>query len=159
MNIVASFLRLSISCGAVELIETSSCQKYVQSVPCRASGVVLNHVACDRWGPVSWKVVSSSSLTDIPFPVASQLCTRFPTRIVSRRVPGSFETTKVSIEPKIFSAFDDGKYDQRKEGYESFSRTFLRMTSEDFKTVVDQVSAKYGPVGSCHADPHARLQI
>ncbi|KAK1637567.1 hypothetical protein BDP81DRAFT_393276 [Colletotrichum phormii] len=43
------------------------------------------------------------SLTDIPFPVGSGCCTRFATRIVSRRTaPGSRSSVKVpNVEPDI----------------------------------------------------------
>lgn len=79
-------------------------------------------------------------MADIPFGVASRLCTRFPTRIISRRTPGIREATKISIEPRGFSAFDDANYAPRRDKYEAFNRTVPAMTASEFKSVVEDVS-------------------
>ncbi|UQC86125.1 vacuolar sorting protein VPS1 [Colletotrichum lupini] len=57
------------------------------------------------------------SLTDIPFPVGSGCCTRFATRIVSRRTaPGSRSSVKVTIvEPDVTDKFGYPPDDTYKE--------------------------------------------
>ncbi|KAL6360711.1 hypothetical protein LRP88_06418 [Fusarium phalaenopsidis] len=51
-------------------------------------------------GQSSGKSSLLQSLTGIPFPVNSGCCTRWPTRIVSRRTgPGSKDSFRISIEP------------------------------------------------------------
>ena len=81
------------------------------------------------------------SLTDIPFPVANNVCTRFPTRIISRRDPKVRETTTtVSIERKAFSfftKFQDGEQDHLR--MDEFKRSFSTMTKADFARVIDDV--------------------
>lgn len=80
------------------------------------------------------------TLTDIPFPVASRLCTRFPIRIVSRRTLGSSESTRVSIEPKVFSAFADGQSPEQQRNYGSFHRDSPNMSPAEFKDIIEEVS-------------------
>lgn len=47
------------------------------------------------------------SLTDIPFPAADGVCTRFETRIISRRsAPDTSDFVKVSIERGDLAPFD-----------------------------------------------------
>ena len=85
------------------------------------------------------------SLTDIPFPVAGKLCTRFPTRIVSRR--DAQERTRVSIEPCLFSNADvftpikeQDARKARQSRYKEFEKIYLTFTAEDFSSVIDNVS-------------------
>ncbi|KAL8984718.1 MAG: hypothetical protein Q9177_004626 [Variospora cf. flavescens] len=84
------------------------------------------------------------SLTDIPFPVADRLCTRFPTRIVSRRTPKQSGVTKISIEPKVFdwtgtlSAEKVADRAERLEAYSKFGHTSPHLTSDSFKDVVEE---------------------
>ncbi|KAL8748829.1 MAG: hypothetical protein Q9184_007065 [Pyrenodesmia sp. 2 TL-2023] len=85
------------------------------------------------------------SLTDIPFPVADRLCTRFPTRIVSRRTPERSEVTKISIEPSVldwagvFSSDENlearGK---RLEAYKDFAYSSPNITADGFKQAIDK---------------------
>jgi len=98
------------------------------------------------------------SLTNIPFPVAGRLCTRFPTRIVSRRTSGLLETTRVSIEPKFFSHFPDSKVAERRTRYETFRRTFSLMTAAEFKNVIEDVGARRAKVVSSQANALQRRQ-
>lgn len=92
------------------------------------------------------------SLTDIPFPVSDRLCTRFPTRIVSRRTPSQPESIKVSIEPKIVSAFEGfsqqanifSGFDQtsrldRLDRYAKFARVIPDLTAEGFRDILNEV--------------------
>ncbi|KAH7318218.1 P-loop containing nucleoside triphosphate hydrolase protein [Stachybotrys elegans] len=45
------------------------------------------------------------TLTGIPFPIDARCCTRFPTRIVSRRTaPGTSESYKITLEPPTIEA-------------------------------------------------------
>ncbi|KAI4092024.1 MAG: hypothetical protein LQ344_003678 [Seirophora lacunosa] len=83
------------------------------------------------------------SLTDIPFPVADGLCTRFPTRIVSRRTPNQSDVTKISIEPNGFDwtwqyppPADRAK---RLEAYGHFEHSSPNITSKSFRDVVEEV--------------------
>ena len=87
------------------------------------------------------------SLTEIPFPVADRLCTRFPTRIVSRRTPSEDEITKVSIEPTLLhtsGAFalkeTADEMAARLEAYSKFAYSSPSLTPTEFRRVLDQVS-------------------
>ncbi|KAL2054121.1 hypothetical protein ABVK25_005660 [Lepraria finkii] len=88
------------------------------------------------------------SLTDIPFPVASNVCTRFPTRIISRRTPGRRETTTVSIEPSPsdsdhkIEAWESGR--ARYNMFDAFKRSFSTMTKADFIKVIDDAAEAMG---------------
>ena len=84
------------------------------------------------------------SLTDIPFPVADRLCTRFPTRIVSRRTPNEAEIIKISIEPKLFGGYfpvtnSGADFTDRHNRYARFARSVSGITAAEFKTVVEEV--------------------
>lgn len=88
------------------------------------------------------------SLTDIPFPVADRLCTRFPTRIVSRRTPNQAPTTRISIEPNTFdwtgpslSGDQLANRAKRLEAYNKFEHTSSHVSSESFKDVVEKVGS------------------
>ena len=93
------------------------------------------------------------SLTDIPFPVSDRLCTRFPTRIVSRRTPHQAESIRVSIEPSalllfqklsqesnIFSDVDQIARLDRLDRYAKFARTIPTLTAEGFREILNEVS-------------------
>jgi hypothetical protein len=83
------------------------------------------------------------SLTEIPFPVNSGLCTRFPTRIVSRRTLDEAEVTKISIERHDSSLEDPDDDPALKNRYQDFTRTLPGViTAEEFKDVIDKVRAK-----------------
>ncbi|KAK0509887.1 hypothetical protein JMJ35_007281 [Cladonia borealis] len=86
------------------------------------------------------------SLTDIPFPVANNLCTRFPTRIISRRDPGLQDTqTEVSIERKESSMF--GHFlgvEPRHPSMDGFKRSFTTLTKADFARVIDDATDALG---------------
>lgn len=79
------------------------------------------------------------SLTDIPFPVAGRLCTRFPTRIVSRRTPTAPDATKISIEATPLDSLSIEALDLRKDRYAGFSRVSSTITAEEFKAAIDEV--------------------
>ncbi|KAI4168374.1 MAG: hypothetical protein LQ343_006459 [Gyalolechia ehrenbergii] len=86
------------------------------------------------------------SLTDIPFPVDERLCTRFPTRIVSRRTPNEGETTKISIEPssgisqlEAFGLNLDATPQERSkrlEAYSKFAYSSSNMSTDDFRDAI-----------------------
>ncbi|KAL8925579.1 MAG: hypothetical protein Q9208_003471 [Pyrenodesmia sp. 3 TL-2023] len=85
------------------------------------------------------------SLTDIPFPVADRLCTRFPTRIVSRRTPERSEVTKISIEPSVLDwtgvFVSDENLEaraERLEAYKDFAYSSPNITADGFKQAIDK---------------------
>lgn len=80
-------------------------------------------------------------MTDIPFPVAGRLCTRFPTRIVSRRTPGGPDVTKITIEATIFGLFETAPSAsfERELKYADFERTGNDLSEQDFIAAVDDV--------------------
>jgi len=74
------------------------------------------------------------ALTGLPFPVASQLCTRFATQVSFRRVPKhAQDVITISIVP---AADAD---DIHKEKLASYSRELKELTSDKFKEVLDEV--------------------
>ncbi|KAF9873972.1 putative vacuolar sorting protein VPS1 [Colletotrichum karsti] len=82
------------------------------------------------------------SLTDIPFPVGAGLCTRFATRIVSRRTaPGSDPIVKITItDPDVKDAFGypvDNAWKQY-PGYVSD-----RLEIEQFRDIMEEITTKY----------------
>lgn len=78
-------------------------------------------------------------LTELNFPIASDLCTRHATQIVLRRtLPGEAASVKVSIIPGP-SANGNEEY---KFGLESFAWTLgVEFSAEEFKVILDEVSA------------------
>ncbi|KAI9798528.1 MAG: hypothetical protein M1825_005333 [Sarcosagium campestre] len=81
------------------------------------------------------------SLTDVPFPVANQLCTRFPTRIISRRTPERVEKINISIERHaLFDSLDD----ERLKRYSDFTQSRSALTAEDFRDVIQEASEVMG---------------
>ncbi|KAL8748334.1 MAG: hypothetical protein Q9184_007384 [Pyrenodesmia sp. 2 TL-2023] len=85
------------------------------------------------------------SLTDIPFPVADRLCTRFPTRIVSRRTPERSEVTRISIEPSVLDwagvfVSDENREARAKrlEAYRDFAYSSPNITADGFRQAIDE---------------------
>ncbi|KAK1987288.1 vacuolar sorting protein VPS1 [Colletotrichum cereale] len=81
------------------------------------------------------------SLTDIPFPVGTGCCTRFATRIVSRRTaPGSENAVKITIvDPEVTDVFDYPSNDS----YRDYLYTSDHLGVDDFKEIMDEISTKY----------------
>ncbi|KAK2049090.1 vacuolar sorting protein VPS1 [Colletotrichum somersetense] len=81
------------------------------------------------------------SLTDIPFPVGTGCCTRFATRIVSRRTaPGSTNAVKITIvDPEVTDVFDYPSNDS----YKDYLYTNDRLGVDEFKEIMDEISTKY----------------
>lgn len=86
------------------------------------------------------------SLIDVPFPVGSGCCTRFATRIVSRRTPaGSKNTTLITIVKPDFDLNEQFNYDGNRE-VPSFSHTPSTFTAQDFTELMTEVSPVHLPV-------------
>jgi GTPase SAR1 family protein len=78
------------------------------------------------------------SLTDIPFPVGGGLCTRFATRIISRRTePGTSERIDISIETGDIDPFG---YQENAGPTRDFSHSLPAMTAEIFEKTVERAS-------------------
>ena len=78
------------------------------------------------------------SLTDIPFPVGTRLCTRFATRIVSRRShPTDSDLVIASIEPGEVDPFN---YREDDIDTDKFSRNAPSLSAEEFESIVQDVS-------------------
>ncbi|KAH8199941.1 hypothetical protein TruAng_005880 [Truncatella angustata] len=78
------------------------------------------------------------SLTDIPFPVGSGLCTRFATRIVSKRTgPNTSNQFKVTIvEPEVTIK---GLSYAEDDAYKEYVRIGDSLTPEEFGSIMDEV--------------------
>lgn len=85
-------------------------------------------------------------LTGLPFPVASELCTRFATQIVFRRLSGARKVvTTVSIIGSIYSDED------HKKQLSKFSRTLKgELDADTFQEVLNDVSARCRILGSIY---------
>ncbi|KAK6215448.1 vacuolar sorting protein VPS1 [Colletotrichum tabaci] len=81
------------------------------------------------------------SLTDIPFPVGKGCCTRFATRIVSRRTaPGSTNAVKITIiDPEVTDIFGYPPDD----AYKRYSYVSDRLGAEEFGEMMENISASY----------------
>lgn len=79
------------------------------------------------------------SLTDIPFPVGGGgLCTRFATRIISRRTePGTSDLVQISIEQGDIDPFG---YNEDEPHPGDFAFSIPSMTAKVFEDVVEKVS-------------------
>ncbi|KAH7360322.1 P-loop containing nucleoside triphosphate hydrolase protein [Rhexocercosporidium sp. MPI-PUGE-AT-0058] len=78
------------------------------------------------------------SLTDIPFPVGDGLCTRFATRIISRRsAPDTADEVKISIEP------GDSELREKRE---PFNPHVPSITAEVFRSIFEQAGEHMGIV-------------
>ncbi|KAH0544346.1 hypothetical protein FGG08_001487 [Glutinoglossum americanum] len=80
-------------------------------------------------------------LTGLPFPIASELCTRFATHIVFRRKPSSEETIKVSIIPAPKSS------DELKEELGKFEREVTELSASTFELLLDEAARHMGLPG------------
>lgn len=108
-----------------------------------------------RWGPsltfpqlviVGDQSTGKSSLlrtlTDIPFPVADGCCTRFATRIVSRRTgPGTPKQVKISIMPPDFKIEDSNNYPPDNH-YKTFYEVRDSLTAEEFSRIIEKVRVR-----------------
>ena len=72
-------------------------------------------------------------LTALPFPVASQLCTRFVTQVSFRRSAESKEIVNVSIIPNPNAG------DKYKKELAAFNRNIAPFSAEGFTALLDQV--------------------
>lgn len=75
------------------------------------------------------------SLTEIPFPVGTGCCTRFPTRIVSRRTaPGQPDSFRITIEKASQGLTGvqtaTGKFERYKEGEPLSTEEFIKVVEE-----------------------------
>ncbi|KAI1273638.1 vacuolar sorting protein VPS1 [Xylaria sp. FL0933] len=82
------------------------------------------------------------SLTDIPFPVGTGCCTRFATRIVSKRTaPGTPNRFKITIvEPEV--KVKDFVYPIN-EDYKEYVHMGETLTADEFESVMNKVSSDY----------------
>ena len=73
--------------------------------------------------------------------MAGRLCTRFPTRIVSRRTPGGPDVTKITIEATISGFFEKAPSAsfEREQKYAEFERSGNDLSEKDFTRAVDDV--------------------
>ncbi|TVY40800.1 Dynamin-A [Lachnellula subtilissima] len=82
------------------------------------------------------------SLTDIPFPVGSRLCTQFAMRIVSRRTsPGSKDKIYASIESGDIDPFSIRDDDSR---IKDFGRLVSDFTPETFDDLIEDAKVAMG---------------
>ncbi|OAR03062.1 hypothetical protein LLEC1_04715 [Akanthomyces lecanii] len=82
------------------------------------------------------------SLTDIPFPIGEKCCTRFATRIVSRRTaPNTPNKIVISITAPNFSTaqFQYPKND----AYTKFRKERQALSASEFASIIDEASEKY----------------
>ncbi|KAH0559007.1 hypothetical protein GP486_004377 [Trichoglossum hirsutum] len=80
-------------------------------------------------------------LTGLPFPVASELCTRFATHIVFRRKPECQESIRVSIIPAPRSS------DELKEELGKFEREVAELRADTFGCLLDEAARHMGLPG------------
>lgn len=85
------------------------------------------------------------SLTGIPFPVDSGCCTRWPTRIVSRRTaPGSKDSFRISIGPPDVNV---AGMEPTSEDISSYSHQGSTLTKDEFVKAIDEVSHCFHHIG------------
>lgn len=123
-------------CGAGQILDLPQ----VCASTVRISKVLL--LNCEQLVIVGQQSAGKSSLlqslTDIPFPVGDGLCTRFATRIVSRRTaPGTADAVHVSVETGEIDPFGYGETDGPTG---NFNPAVPSLTADVFKTIVDQVN-------------------
>ncbi len=91
------------------------------------------------------------ALTEIPFPVGHGLCTRFATRIISRRTtPDTLDMVKVFIEPGDVNLFGESKGDGQTGSVEL--KVPSPMTAANFKDVINQACLVYSSTPTHRAD-------
>ncbi|KAK1595545.1 vacuolar sorting protein VPS1 [Colletotrichum navitas] len=94
-------------------------------------------------GQSSGKSSLLQSLTDIPFPVDTGICTRFATRIVSRRTAaGSENAVKITIVDPEVTNVDVFDYPSN-DSYKDYLYTSDRLGIDDFKEIMDEISTKH----------------
>ncbi|KAJ4256674.1 hypothetical protein NW762_008770 [Fusarium torreyae] len=92
-------------------------------------------------GQSSGKSSLLQSLTGIPFPVDSGCCTRFPTRIVSRRTePDSGDSFRITIDPAEVSVPGLDPASDKIKNYECSGKI---LTKEKFAKVIDEISSEF----------------
>ncbi|KAF4969992.1 hypothetical protein FSARC_2895 [Fusarium sarcochroum] len=92
-------------------------------------------------GQSSGKSSLLQSLTGIPFPVDSGCCTRFPTRIVSRRTePDSDDSFRITIDPAEVSVSGMDPASDNIKNYECSGKV---LTKERFAKVIDEISSEF----------------
>ncbi|KAF4637832.1 hypothetical protein G7Y89_g237 [Cudoniella acicularis] len=88
------------------------------------------------------------SLTDIPFPVGSRLCTQFAMRIISRRTrPGTTDMVQATIEQGDVNPFSNREDDARTK---DFRKNMTSMTAEAFEDLINEAKEAMG-IHSPHA--------
>lgn len=88
-------------------------------------------------GQSSGKSTLLHSLTGIPFPVGANCCTRFPTRIISKRTaPKTKDSFRITIEPAEVIIDGLGKSHEMIKEYECTGETF---TVEIFVEAANEV--------------------
>ncbi|KPM38822.1 hypothetical protein AK830_g7733 [Neonectria ditissima] len=92
-------------------------------------------------GQSSGKSSLLQSLTGIPFPVGATCCTRFPTRITSKRTSlGSKDSFRITIEPAEVTIEGLVRAPETIRKYECVGDTF---TADVFVKAANEVSSKY----------------
>ncbi|KAF9775009.1 hypothetical protein IL306_006932 [Fusarium sp. DS 682] len=92
-------------------------------------------------GQSSGKSSLLQSLTGIPFPVDSGCCTRFPTRIVSRRTePDSDDSFRITIDPAEVNVLGLDPASDNIKNYECSGKI---LTKEKFAKVIDEISSEF----------------
>ncbi|KAI1426138.1 vacuolar sorting protein VPS1 [Xylaria sp. FL1777] len=109
---------------------------------CGASRYVATPQLVIVGGQSTGKSSLLQSLTDIPFPVGTGCCTRFATRIVSKRTaPGTPNRFKITIvEPDIKV---EGFVYPINNDYKDYVRMGETLSAEEFESVMDEVSSNY----------------
>lgn len=88
-------------------------------------------------GQSSGKSSLLQSLTGIPFPVGANCCTRFPTRITSKRTaPKTKDSFRITIEPAEVKVDGLAKSHEMIKEYECTGETF---TAEIFVEAANEV--------------------
>ncbi|GKU17740.1 unnamed protein product [Fusarium langsethiae] len=92
-------------------------------------------------GQSSGKSSLLQSLTGIPFPVDSGCCTRFPTRIVSRRTePDSDDSFRITIDP---AEVDVPGLDPASDNIRNYECSGKILTKERFAKVIEEISSEF----------------
>ncbi|QPC79243.1 hypothetical protein HYE68_009995 [Fusarium pseudograminearum] len=92
-------------------------------------------------GQSSGKSSLLQSLTGIPFPVDSGCCTRFPTRIVSRRTePDSDDYFRITIDP---AEVDVPGLDPASDNIRNYECNGKILTKERFAKVIEEISTEF----------------
>ncbi|KAM5344825.1 hypothetical protein ACJ41O_010687 [Fusarium nematophilum] len=92
-------------------------------------------------GQSSGKSSLLQSLTGIPFPVDTACCTRFPTRIVSKRTaPDSEESFSITIDNADVEVPEMPKASQ---GYQKCKITGKSLTKAKFVEILEEISTKH----------------